>query len=127
TLARALAEVDGVCHLAGLTKLRESRTAPRSERSEPSACGPSTWPEPCPTVHEVIATAETVTGRPVPRRHTAAAYEPARLLADSTRIRSELGWRPERPSSPKIISDALDRRDQRLVADRIVDSGIARN
>jgi UDP-glucose 4-epimerase len=58
------------------------------------------------TVHDVIATAETVTGRPVPRRHTAAAYEPATLVADSTRIRSELGWRPEKSSLPEIISDA---------------------
>ncbi len=58
------------------------------------------------TVHDVIATAETVTGRPVTRRHTAAAHEPATLLADSTRIRSELGWRPEKSSLPEIISDA---------------------
>jgi|GEM_PF-2659611 len=41
-----------------------------------------------------------------PRRHTAATDEPARLLAGNTRIRSELGWRPERPSLHKIISDA---------------------
>jgi UDP-glucose 4-epimerase len=58
------------------------------------------------TVHDVIVTAETVTGRPVPRRHTAAADEPATLVADSTRIRSELGWRPEKSSLPDIISDA---------------------
>jgi UDP-glucose 4-epimerase len=58
------------------------------------------------TVHEVITTAETVTGRPVTRRHTAAAYEPATLLADSTRIRSELGWRPEKSTLAEIISDA---------------------
>lgn len=58
------------------------------------------------TVHEVITTAETVTGRPVPRRHTAAAHEPATLLADSTRIRSELGWRPEKSSLSEIVSDA---------------------
>ena len=76
------------------------------------ACEPGTWraynvgsgrPS---TVHDVIATAETVTGRPVPRRHTAAAHEPATLVADSTRIRSELGWRPEKSSLPDIISDA---------------------
>ncbi len=76
------------------------------------ACDPGTWraynvgsgrPS---TVHDVITTAETVTGRPVPRRHTTAAHEPATLLADSTRIRSELGWRPERSSLPEIISDA---------------------
>jgi UDP-glucose 4-epimerase len=76
------------------------------------ACEPGTWraynvgsgrPS---TVHDVIVTAETVTGRPVPRRHTAAASEPATLVADSTRIRSELGWRPEKSSLPDIISDA---------------------
>jgi UDP-glucose 4-epimerase len=58
------------------------------------------------TVHDVITTAETVTGRPVPRRHTTAAHEPATLLADSTRIRTELGWRPERSTLPEIIADA---------------------
>jgi UDP-glucose 4-epimerase len=58
------------------------------------------------TVHDVITTAETVTGRPVPRRHTASAHEPTTLLADSTRIRSELGWRPEKSSLHEIISDA---------------------
>jgi UDP-glucose 4-epimerase len=57
-------------------------------------------------VHDVITTAETVTGRPVPRRHTTAAHEPATLLADSTRIRTELGWRPERSTLPEIIADA---------------------
>jgi UDP-glucose 4-epimerase len=76
------------------------------------ACEPGTWraynvgsghPS---TVHDVIATTETVTGRPVPRRHTTAAHEPATLLADSTRIRSELGWRPERSSLAEIITDA---------------------
>ena len=76
------------------------------------ACEPGTWraynvgsgrPS---TVHEVITTAEAVTGRPVPRRHTTAAHEPATLWADSTRLQSELGWRPERSSLPEIISAA---------------------
>ncbi len=76
------------------------------------ACEPGTWraynvgsgrPS---TVHDVIATTETVTGQPVPRRHAAAAHEPATLLADSTRIRSELGWRPQRSNLSEIISDA---------------------
>jgi UDP-glucose 4-epimerase len=58
------------------------------------------------TVHDVITTAETVTGRPVPRRHTTAAHEPATLLADSTRIWTELGWRPKRSTLPEIIADA---------------------
>jgi UDP-glucose 4-epimerase len=76
------------------------------------ACQPGSWraynvgsghPS---TVRDVIATTETVTRRPVPRRHITAAHEPATLLADSTRIRSELGWRPERSSLSEIISDA---------------------
>ncbi|MGH3684649.1 MAG: NAD-dependent epimerase/dehydratase family protein [Pseudonocardiaceae bacterium] len=76
------------------------------------ACEPGSWraynvgsgnPS---TVHDVITTAEAVTGRPVTRRHTTAAHEPAILLADSTSIRSELGWRPEKSSLPEIISDA---------------------
>jgi UDP-glucose 4-epimerase len=76
------------------------------------ACQPGTWRaynvgSGCPsTVHDVITTTETVTGRPVPRRHAAAAREPATLLADSTRSRAELGWRPQKSSLPEIISDA---------------------
>jgi UDP-glucose 4-epimerase len=58
------------------------------------------------TVQEVISTAEKVTGRAVPRRHAAAAHEPATLVADSTRIQAELGWRPEKSSLAEIISDA---------------------
>lgn len=58
------------------------------------------------TVQDVIDTTETVTGRPVARRHVASAHEPRELLADSTLIRSELGWRPKKSSLPEIISDA---------------------
>jgi UDP-glucose 4-epimerase len=58
------------------------------------------------SVQEVIATAEAVTGRPVPRRHTAAAHEPTTLWADSTRIHCELGWRAEKSTLTEIISDA---------------------
>src|SRR5918998_73689 len=76
------------------------------------ACEPGTWRAynvgsgHCSTVLDVIATTETVTGRPVPRRHIAAAHEPATLLADSTRIRCELGWQPHKSSLSEIISDA---------------------
>ncbi|MGH3709865.1 MAG: GDP-mannose 4,6-dehydratase [Pseudonocardiaceae bacterium] len=76
------------------------------------ACEPGTWRaynigSGCPSsVHEVIATAEAVTGRVVPRRHTSAAHEPATLWADCTRIQSELGWRPEKSHLPEIISGA---------------------
>jgi UDP-glucose 4-epimerase len=76
------------------------------------ACKPGTWRAynvgsgHSSTVHDVIDTTETVTGRPVPRRHIAAAHEPLTLLADSTRIRSELGWQPHKSSLSEIISDA---------------------
>lgn len=58
------------------------------------------------TVNDVITTAEAVTGEPVPRQHTTAAHEPATLWAESTRIESELGWRPHKSSLPEIISAA---------------------
>jgi UDP-glucose 4-epimerase len=58
------------------------------------------------SVRDVISTAEMVTGRPVPRRYAPAALEPQELLADSTLIRNELGWRPERSSLEDIITDA---------------------
>ena len=76
------------------------------------ACQPGSWraynvgsghPS---TVHDVLTTTEIVTGRLVPRRHIAAAREPPTLLADSTRIRSELGWRPHRSTLHEIIADA---------------------
>ncbi|HYZ37267.1 MAG TPA: NAD-dependent epimerase/dehydratase family protein, partial [Pseudonocardiaceae bacterium] len=58
------------------------------------------------TVHDVTTTAETITGRPVPRRHTTTAHEPATLLADSTLIRTELAWQPKRSTLPEIIAYA---------------------
>lgn len=58
------------------------------------------------TIRQAIETTENVTRRPVARRHVPAAPEPAKLLADSTRIRAELGWEPTRSSLPEIISDA---------------------
>jgi UDP-glucose 4-epimerase len=161
---------------ASSSPTKQSPTSLPPERSEPSACAPSTWPESSPdtptgtqpgsypnsspsnsagrpelvvngdgsavrdfvhvadrarafalalcacqagtwraynvgsghpsTVHDVITTTEIVTGRPVPRRHIAAAREPPTLLADSTRIRSELGWRPHRSTLHEIIADA---------------------
>lgn len=76
------------------------------------ACEPGTWraynvgsgqPN---TVGEVISTVEAVTRRPVARRQVPAASEPHTLLADSTRIRTELGWQPRRSSLKEIITDA---------------------
>lgn len=57
-------------------------------------------------VHEVISMVETVTGRPVARRHAPAAAEPQELLADSNLIQTELGWHPERSSLREIVTDS---------------------
>jgi UDP-glucose 4-epimerase len=59
------------------------------------------------TVREVIDTAARVTGRTIPvsvglRR----AGDPAMLVAASTRIRRDLGWRPRYPALEEIIRSA---------------------
>ncbi len=59
------------------------------------------------SVQEVIAVAERVSGRRVPvvdaqRR----AGDPARLVADATRARRELGWAPRHPDLESIIGHA---------------------
>lgn len=58
------------------------------------------------SISELVAAVERVTGRRVPRRHRAPAHEPVRLLADSTRARLELGWRPTRSTLDGIVGDA---------------------
>ena len=59
------------------------------------------------SVLDVIAAVERVTGRPVPRRMAARrAGDPAVLYASAERIRSELGWRPQRPDLDTIVADA---------------------
>lgn len=76
------------------------------------ACQPGTWRAynvgsgRASTVDEIISTVESVTGRPVVRRHAPAAPEPHELLADSTLIRAELGWQPYRSNLDEIITDA---------------------
>ncbi|GAA5193162.1 UDP-glucose 4-epimerase GalE [Rugosimonospora acidiphila] len=58
---------------------------------------------------EVVEVTRSVTGRPVPfeiapRR----AGDPASLVASSEKARVELGWVPQRPSLPDIVSDAWE-------------------
>ena len=55
---------------------------------------------------DVVAAAEAVAGRGLPVRHRPPAAEPAELLADASRIRRELGWRPERSDLQRIVADA---------------------
>jgi len=61
------------------------------------------------SVREVVEATRAVTGRQIkaveaPRR----AGDPAVLVASSDRIRTELGWKPEKPELEAMISDAWD-------------------
>lgn len=58
------------------------------------------------SIVDVFAAAEHLTGARLPVRHTPPADEPRVLLADSTRIRSELGWQPVRSQLSEILADA---------------------
>ncbi|HEX4657767.1 MAG TPA: NAD-dependent epimerase/dehydratase family protein [Streptosporangiaceae bacterium] len=58
------------------------------------------------SVRELIEAAERITGRPVPVRWGPAASEPRELRADSSRIRTDLGWQPTRSSLNTIVTDA---------------------
>ena len=58
------------------------------------------------SIADVLATVERVTGRPVPVRARPPADEPAALVADSGRIRAELGWAPTRSGLERIVADA---------------------
>jgi len=59
------------------------------------------------SVLEVIKAARTVTGRPVPSRVAPRRPgDPARLVSDSTRAATELGWRPRHPELETIGAHA---------------------
>lgn len=57
-------------------------------------------------VTDVVRAVEEVTGQPLPVNHAPPAHEPPMLLADPSRARAELGWRPNRSTLRHIISDA---------------------
>lgn len=58
------------------------------------------------SIGEVLSVVERVTGRMVPRRTMPAVPEPRALIADSNRIRAELGWTSPSSTVDKIIFDA---------------------
>jgi len=59
------------------------------------------------SVNEVIASAERVTGRPIPVTYVERrAGDPPRLVADATRAKTVLGWRPTRADLDTIVADA---------------------
>jgi UDP-glucose-4-epimerase GalE len=59
------------------------------------------------SVREVIAAVERVSGRSVPRREAARRPgDPAVLVADPTRLRTLLGWRPRHPELGVMVEHA---------------------
>jgi UDP-glucose 4-epimerase len=59
------------------------------------------------SVREVVDTARLVTGCQIPAVESARrAGDPAVLVASSARIRSELGWVPEKPGLEDMVADA---------------------
>lgn len=61
------------------------------------------------SVREVIATAERVTGQPIPTREAPRRPgDPPQLVSASDRIRYELGWAPHKPALADMISDAWE-------------------
>ncbi|MFF2792144.1 NAD-dependent epimerase/dehydratase family protein [Streptomyces sp. NPDC058049] len=58
------------------------------------------------SMREIVATVERVTGKPVPVVHRPPQPEPPRLVADISRITTDLGWKPERSSLEALVADA---------------------
>jgi UDP-glucose 4-epimerase len=60
------------------------------------------------SMRDVITVTEQVTGRTVSVVYNPPRPEPRMMVADTTRIRNDLSWTPERSSLDKIIADAWD-------------------
>ena len=61
------------------------------------------------SVKEVIETAREVTGHPIPAEVAPRrAGDPATLIADSSKIRDELGWQPRYADLKSIMQSAWD-------------------
>ena len=61
------------------------------------------------SVKEVVETVREVTGHAVPAEITPRRVgDPAILIADSRRIREELGWNPKYPDLKSIVQSAWD-------------------
>jgi UDP-glucose 4-epimerase len=58
------------------------------------------------SVAQLLDAMRVVTGRDVPARHAPPRQEATRLVADSRRIVTELGWVPTRSTAENIIRDA---------------------
>ncbi len=74
------------------------------------------------TVREVIETVERLTGQALPTRiANRRAGDPARVIADSSRIKRDLEWTPSHMDISEIVGSAL--RWQQLLGDRTTDGG----
>jgi len=61
------------------------------------------------SVKEVVETIREVTGHPIPAQITPRrAGDPAILIADSRKVRAELGWNPKYPDLKAIVQSAWD-------------------
>jgi UDP-glucose 4-epimerase len=61
------------------------------------------------SVRDVIETARSVTGHPIPIAEcTRRPGDAPRLVASSEKIRSELGWSPRHPELTDIVSSAWE-------------------
>jgi UDP-glucose 4-epimerase len=58
------------------------------------------------SITELVAVAESVTGRDIPVQHLPPRAEPQTSVADPTRIMADLGWRPDHSSLTRILRDA---------------------
>lgn len=58
------------------------------------------------TMLDIVNAVEKTSGRPVAVEYLPPKPEPAVLIADSTRIRDDLGWQPQQSSLDQIIHDS---------------------
>lgn len=76
------------------------------------------------SISDVISTAELVTGRTIRVVQNPPQPEPQRIVADTTRIRRDLAWAPERSSLIDILGDAWKITDQRVPSRRVDDASL---
>jgi UDP-glucose 4-epimerase len=55
---------------------------------------------------DIIRAVETALCKQIAVRHNPPKPEPHRLTAEITRINTKIGWKPNRSTSPEIITDA---------------------
>jgi UDP-glucose 4-epimerase len=60
------------------------------------------------SIIDVVIATKQITGRPIPIIHNPHKAEPPVIIADTTRIKSELSWMPERSSLTQIVADAWE-------------------